>query len=190
MRFHHLKLTLVTLITLLVLQSCSSTKNFKVPTAGMEPTIMAEETIEADMDAYRDSDPQAGDVVVFKSPNYVSDVNVKRCVATGGQVVRIKDGVLFVNDQPFAPSLPLKRTNQTTVPPDVRDPKIVPPGAGNIDNFGPVKVPDGMYFMIGDHRDNSFDSRHFGCVDRKSILGKAISISRSTEDSRIGKRIL
>ena len=190
MRFHHVTLTLFALSALLALESCSSLKKFKVPTAGMEPTIMAEEEIEADMDAYRDSDPQAGDVVVFYSPNNVSGVNVKRCVATGGQLVRIKDGVLFVNDEPFSPSLTLKRTNQNIVPPDVRDPRIVPPDAGNIDNYGPVKVPDGMYFMIGDHRDNSFDSRHFGFVDRKSILGKAISISRSTDDSRIGKRII
>jgi signal peptidase I len=179
----------VALISFIALQSCSPTKRFKVPTAGMEPAIVAEEEIVADMEAYRDVQPQPGDVVVFDSPSGKSTIVVKRCVAKGGQVVEIRNGVLYVDSVQFAPSLPLQRSSQKIAPAEFRDPRIYPPNAGNVDNYGPVSVPPGRFFMLGDHRDNSLDSRYFGFVESSAIRGKALSISYSEDKSRVGKAI-
>ena len=155
----------------------------------MEPTIVAEEEIVVDMEAYRNSPPQPGDVVVFESPSAKPTIIVKRCVAKGGQVVEIRNGLLYVDSVQFAPSLSLQRSNQKIVPPDFRDPRIFPPNAGNVDNYGPVTVPQGKFYMLGDHRDNSLDSRYFGFVERSAIRGKALSISNSEDKSRVGKAI-
>ena len=182
-------LLFVLLISFVAFQSCSSTKKFKVPTAGMEPTIVAEEEIVVDMEAYRNSPPQPGDVVVFDSPSAKSTIIVNRCVAKGGQVVEIRNGVLYVDAVQFAPSISIQRSTPKIAPSEFKDPRIFPPNAGNIDNYGPLTVPQGQFFMLGDHRDNSLDSRYFGFVERTAIRGKALSISNSDDKSRVGKAI-
>jgi signal peptidase I len=170
--------------------SCSPMKTYKVPSVGMEPTILADEEILVDLDAYRSVSVQSGDVVTFQNPKDESVVLVKRCVATGGQSVFIRQGVVFVDNKPFMPALETKRTNPQILAPDVNDPKIFPPGAGNRDNYGPITVPSGKCFLLGDHRDNSLDSRYFGFVDEKAITGKVLSISKSSDGSRVGERVL
>lgn len=170
--------------------SCSPLKTYKVPTVGMEPTIRADEEILVDLDAYRSVSVQPGDVVTFKNPKDESVVLVKRCVATGGQSVFIREGVVFVDNKPFMPTLETKRANPEILAPDFNDPKIFPPGAGNRDNYGPITVPSGKCFLLGDHRDNSFDSRYFGFIDENAITGKVLSISNSSDGSRIGEKVL
>jgi signal peptidase I len=109
--------------------------------------------------------PQRRDVVVFVYPNDHSKDYIKRCVGIPGDVLEYKDKVLMVNgekqDEPYAVH---------------GSPDIMPRGNlldGSRDNFGPVTVEAEHYFMMGDNRDNSYDSRYWGQLDKKLIKGKA-----------------
>ena len=107
-------------------------------------------------------DPQPGDIVIFRSKTEPGRDLIKRCVAVGGQQVQIVDKVLYVDGEIF-PSPPLS--------------KYTDPGMrGRRDNYGPHRVPDDQFFMMGDNRDNSSDSRVFGPVPRSHIKGKAMII--------------
>ena len=120
-------------------------------------------------------DPKGGDIVVFKYPKDESVNYVKRCVAVEGQTVEIKDKVLYVDDKPFPNKKGIKFT-RPSLPSSYIESDIFPAGNGNRDNYGPVTVPKGYLFMMGDNRDNSFDSRYWGFMPKKNIVGEPIII--------------
>lgn len=103
-------------------------------------------------------DPSPGDIVIFRSPIEEDKDLIKRCVAVGGQRVEVVGKELYVNGKRF---------------PD-------PPGAkfvkGGMDSYGPIVVPQDHYFMMGDNRDNSLDSRVFGPVPNGLVKGKAMNV--------------
>lgn len=113
-------------------------------------------------------DPQPGDIVIFRSPKDEDRDLIKRCVAVGGQEIKIVDKVLYVDDVRFED------------PPRAKymDPQSFPATRTLRDNFGPYRVPEGHFFMLGDNRDNSHDSRYLdlGPVPRALIKGKAMII--------------
>jgi signal peptidase I len=109
--------------------------------------------------------PQRHDIVVFVFPLDHTKDYIKRLIGLPGDVIEEKNKVLYVNgvkqDEPYAIH---------------SAPEILPRGdylGGNRDNFGPVTVEAGHYFMMGDNRDNSYDSRYWGQLDEKLIKGKA-----------------
>jgi signal peptidase I len=108
-------------------------------------------------------DPQRGDIIVFKSGfPPPKDIFIKRCIGVPGDTIQVKDKILYVNGKPQVEPYVINR--------DDRDlPAVVAPR----DNFGPITVPAGKYFMMGDNRDFSYDSRFWGFVPRKSIQGQA-----------------
>lgn len=110
-------------------------------------------------------DPRPRDIVIFRSPVEPDKTLIKRCIAVEGQTVEVRNKVLYVDDSPF--QLPSKGK---FVDPTIRS------GEDPRDNFGPYKVPPGHFFMMGDNRDNSFDSRYFGPVSREAVLGEAMVI--------------
>jgi signal peptidase I len=117
-------------------------------------------------------DPKAGDIVIFRSPIEPDKDLIKRCVAVGGQEVIVVDKTLFVDGKPFLDPPFAKYT----------DSRVYRAVDGNRrDNFGPYIVPDGHYFMMGDNRDNSFDSRYWLAVPDELIKGQAMSIYYSWE---------
>ncbi len=117
-------------------------------------------------------DPGQGDIVIFRSLTEPGRDLIKRCVATGGQSVQVVDKVLYVDGTPFPDPPEAKYEDPVVYPAVSRSPR---------DNFGPYTVPAEHFFMMGDNRDNSHDSRMFGPVPRRQIKGKAMIIYWSSD---------
>ena len=130
--------------------------NSVVPSGSMESTIMTNSRMMGLRVTYWFSDPVRGDIVVFKYPDDPSQNFVKRVIGTPGDVVEIIGGVTYVNgevlDEPYLNETPAVR------------------------NFGPYVVTEGHYFMMGDNRNNSADSRYWKntYLSRDKIVGKAL----------------
>jgi signal peptidase I len=120
-------------------------------------------------------EPKPGDVIVFKYPRDPKLDYIKRCIAVGGQTVEIRDKQVYVDGKPF-PNPPKMKYIYSTYPTGQQEPGIIPQGAGNRDNYGPVVVPEGYVFAMGDNRDNSSDSRYWGFLPRENIIGEALII--------------
>lgn len=111
------------------------------------------------------SDPQPGDVVVFAGPQDATQDYVKRVAAVGGELVELRRGRLFVNGAP--------RPIPGDPPADAAgDSQLLSPR----DTFGPVAVPVGKLFVLGDSRERSIDSRVWGFVDVNDVRGRAGAI--------------
>lgn len=127
---------------------------FVIPSASMEPTLVPGDRVMVNKLAYRLGEPKPGDIIVFRYPLDPRTIYIKRLIAVGGQTVELRDGQLFVNG---------RKVQEAYLPHN--------PGGGG--DFGPVRVPPGTYFVMGDNRNNSQDSRVWGPVPRQNILGKA-----------------
>ena len=129
--------------------------NASVPTSSMEDTIMGGDRIIAFRLAYFFRDPEARDIIIFRSPDDGATLYVKRIIGVGGDVVDIVDGQVYVNEEP--------------VHEDFRNGDA----AGS---FGPFNVPDGYFFVLGDNRNVSRDSRRWQnvYVERSQILGRVV----------------
>jgi signal peptidase I len=121
-------------------------------------------------------EPHRGDIIVFKYPNDPSQNYIKRCIGTPGDTIQIKDKQVYVNGQMFKNPPKSKFVDYRVAPAGSQQRDIMPTGAGNRDNYGPVVIPPSKYFMMGDNRDNSADSRYWGFLPRDNIVGKALII--------------
>jgi signal peptidase I len=121
---------------------------------------------------------QQGDIVVFRYPLDQNLSYIKRCVAVGGQTVEIRDKQVFVDGKQFPNPPNSQFTSAFTYPRDYVEEPVVPKSMQmrNRDNFGPLTVPQGHIFVMGDNRDNSADSRYWGFLDERLVLGKALII--------------
>lgn len=158
---------------------------FKIPSGSMIPTLLIGDHILVNKFIYGTEipftnkriltfkKPQRGDIIVFKYPDDPSRDFIKRLIAVEGDVVESRNKVIYVNgkpvDEPF-----IQHTDNS----------IRPVGMEPRDNFGPHIVPQGKYFMMGDNRDQSYDSRYWGYVDIKEIRGEAIVIYWSWNGDR------
>lgn len=160
-----------------------------VPTGSMRPTIIEGDRIFIDKMAYdlrvpftnwrlySGADPERGDIVIANSP--VDGIRlVKRVVGIPGDTIEFVDGRLLINDEvqhydvdpPTAQSLEL--TGRESI--DAASHRMQwLRGHAHRRNVAPIVVPEGLYFLLGDNRDNSLDSRSFGCVARDQIYGRA-----------------
>jgi len=162
---------------------------FKIPSGSMKQTLQIGDHILVNKFIYGIrlpfsrivlvpvTDPARGDIVVFKFPEDPSKDFIKRVVAVGGDTVEIRDKAVWVNDKP-AP-----HANAVHL-----DPRIYPRGYQPRDNFGPVQVPENTLFVMGDNRDESYDSRFWGFVDLEDIKGKAFMIYWSWDSEKTGIR--
>lgn len=125
---------------------------------------------------YRGDDPQIGDIIVFKYPRDPSVDYIKRVVGVPGDVVEMRNKQFYRNGQPV---------HEDYIQ------QLYPHVIGRLDNVGPLTVPEDSYFVMGDNRDNSEDSRAWGFVPRSSIHGKAWRIYWSwdadTHSPRLGR---
>jgi signal peptidase I len=151
---------------------------FKIPSGSMLPTLQIGDHLlvtkllygpripYTDRRLFRIAPPRAGDIVVFAYPVEDSKDFIKRVVAVPGETVEIRRKQVFIDGKPLDD--PWGR---------YVDRMIVPPGYGEDskrDNFGPARVPEGQYFVLGDNRDKSYDSRFWGFVEDARIRGKAV----------------
>jgi signal peptidase I len=120
------------------------------------------------------SKPQRGDIIVFVYPEDEEKDFIKRIIGLPGDTVEVRRKVVYINGQPYEDGTFTNRSD-----PAVLDGHITPR-----DNFGPVKVPADSYFMMGDNRDASLDSRFWGFVTEEKIRGKAVRIYWSWDDSK------
>jgi signal peptidase I len=125
----------------------------RVEGQSMAPTLADQDRLIVNKLAYRIGEPRRGDIVMLYYPANPEKSFVKRVIAEEGDVVRIVDGHVYVND------IPLK---DDYVPAEYR----------SHDDWGPQVIPEGYYFVMGDHRNNSSDSRHWGHVPKRYIIGK------------------
>jgi signal peptidase I len=176
-----------------------------VPTGSMKPTILEGDRIFVNKLAYdlrlpftfwrlaEWAAPKRGDIVVLLSP-HDGRLLVKRVIGLPGDVVGLADNRLVVNgehaaygppDPPAAGALGDDRPPSAVLATETsggrRHAVMVDPASPSRPSFGPVTVPPGRYLVMGDNRDNSFDSRWFGFVDRERILGRATSVVLSVD---------
>jgi signal peptidase I len=156
------------LVTILVVLYISSSvalivreniiKAYKIPSGSMQPTLEPGDHIISNQLYYRYNDPGHGDIIIFKNPRDENQDFVKRIAGCPGDTIEIKDNQLFLNgkksDEPYA----LYAKGEPSV------------------NFGPFVVPENEYFVLGDNRNNAFDSRAFGTIKRHTIEGKVMFI--------------
>jgi signal peptidase I len=125
----------------------------RVEGMSMAPTLQDQDRLIVNKLAYRIGDPKVGDIVMLYYPLKPEKSFVKRIIAEEGDQVRIVDGRVFRNEVPL-------------------DDSFVPPDYRSHDDWGPRVIDEGYYFVMGDHRNNSSDSRHWGLVPKKYIIGK------------------
>lgn len=167
---------------------------FKIPSGSMKPTLLIGDHLLVSKSSYGIKlpfsdrvliplgNPQRGDIVVFRFPEDHDKDFIKRAIALPGETVEVRNKQVVINGQPLTDSWA-----------HYSDRIILPPGVQPRDNFGPVTVPPEHYFVMGDNRDQSYDSRFWfggkgGFVSAKDILGRAIVIYWSWEDESFGVR--
>ncbi|MGQ9497290.1 MAG: signal peptidase I [Desulfotomaculales bacterium] len=129
---------------------------FYIPSGSMEPTLLTGDRIIVSKLSYRLGVPGRGDIIVFKYPRDPSRVFVKRVIGLPGETVALRESKLYVNGR------------------QIPEPYL--PEGLRFADFGPVRVPAGHLFMLGDNRNSSDDSRVWGFLDKRLIIGKAVAI--------------
>ncbi len=150
---------------------------FKIPSGSMLPTLQIGDHLLVNKFIYGIrvplsgsllvpiKKPSRGDVVVFRFPKDKSIDYIKRVVGVPGDTVTIKNKKVHINNKPIEDQHAY--FNSTS---------IMRASSGPRDNTGPITVPEGKIFVMGDNRDNSYDSRFWGFVEQKDVLGKAFII--------------
>ena len=163
---------------------------FKIPSGSMKDTLLIGDYILVNKFIYGIrmpfsnstiipvENPKRGDIIVFKFPKDPSKDFIKRVIGVGGDTVEIHNKAVYVNGE-------LLNDKAYAIH---EDPDTFPAIGQNRDNFGPVKVPKGKLFVMGDNRDESNDSRFWGFVDLSELRGKAFIIYWSWDKQDVSVR--
>ena len=162
---------------------------FKIPSGSMQPTLKIGDHILVNKFIYGVKlpytrmtliplgAPESGDIIVFKYPEEPDKDFIKRVIGIPGDTIEIRNKQVFVNGDPLNHDVGVHTES-----------KIISRSMSHRDNFGPVTVPDDSYFVMGDNRDNSYDSRFWGFVDESAIKGEAFIIYWSWDSEDFGVR--
>ncbi|MGQ9705716.1 MAG: signal peptidase I [bacterium] len=169
---------IIIIVLLVVIIRVYFVEAFQIPSGSMKDTLLVGDLLLTNKLIYRFTEPKRGDIIIFKYPHQDNTINpyktlkqwigdltgrplinrknlIKRVIGLPGEKLEIKDGVVYINGKPLKePYL-----------------KFKPEG-----NFGPYKIPSDNYFLMGDNRNESSDSRYWGTLNRKFIIGKALFI--------------
>ncbi len=162
---------------------------FKIPSGSMKDTLLIGDHILVNKFIYGVKlpfagttvipvkEPKRGDIVVFRFPEEPDKDFIKRVIGVPGDIVEIQQKQVFVNGKPLNADYGINT-----------DPHVIPGALQPRDNFGPVRVPEGKLFVLGDNRDHSYDSRFWGFVDIEKVKGKAFMVYWSWDREDFGVR--
>ncbi|OLN25962.1 Signal peptidase I [Desulfovibrio sp. DV] len=149
-------------------------KSYHLSSNSMRDTLIIDDTTLVDLTAYETNGPEYDDIIVFTLPEDENKDFIKRVIGKPGDTVCIENKQVFVNGR--------KRDEEYSIHTDAKSRK-------RRDTMPPMTIPPGAYFVLGDNRDESYDSRFFGPIAKEKILGKARIIIWSDTWSRIGKTL-
>jgi signal peptidase I len=162
---------------------------FKIPSGSMLPTLQIGDHILVNKFIYGVKlpylntnlipvgEPERDAIIVFRYPEEPDKDFIKRVIAVPGDVLEIRNKKVFVNHEPLEHPYAV-----------YTDTHVIPAQVNPRDNLGPITVPPDSYFVMGDNRDNSYDSRFWGFVDASEIRGKAFIIYWSWDSNQFGVR--
>jgi signal peptidase I len=142
-------------------------KPYRIPSASMEDTLLIGDRVLVDRISWRFSEPARGDIVVFHPP-FDGPVLIKRIIGMPGEVISLRDGAVYIDDKLLnEPYVRVVNGQQLPTQPFTNG---LPWALQS-----PYKVPEGTYFVMGDNRTDSGDSREFGPVERGQFVGRAFA---------------
>ena len=164
-------------------------ENYEIPSESMVPTFLVGDRLfvskfvfgwhipGVEGRVFDFNKPERGDIVIFVPPHKPKQAYVKRCVAVPGDTIEVKDKMIFINGKPA--DHPQAQRMGITLQAEQRQMGMWAEGMRdgwlyNKDWMGPYTLPENMYWMMGDNRDNSFDSRYFGPVPYENVRGKPL----------------
>lgn len=160
-----------------------------IPTGSMMPTLLVGDSFLCDLGYYNNHNPERGDLIIFNTVGVETKILLKRIIGIPGDTIQIVDGAVYVNreklDLEFLKKVTLEEGGEAE---EYRE--TIGNSSYQILNlvnkasyygystsyYGPVTIPDGEYFVLGDNRDNSYDSRYLGMVRRDQIEGRPVFI--------------
>jgi signal peptidase I len=145
---------------------------YKIPSSGMAPALLVGDRLIADMRSRKSQQLQRGDIIIFEFPKDPSKDFIKRVIGMEGEKVEIVKNKIYIDekllDDPWGHFM-MPRSS--------------------IEDYGPIRVPEGSLFVMGDNRDNSQDSRFWGFVKVEKVKGKALYLYWAKNKSRIGMEL-
>jgi len=158
-------------------------KGYRLFSDSMKPTLQKGDYIMIRLNYYRSHEPERGDLVILKDPYNPTQELMKRAVGLEGEKFEIRNKRVFINNRPLQEDYKVHTDSSVYVR------KLFPHDNSIRDNCGPLIIPWKHCFVLGDNRDNSLDSRHWGSVPLEDITDKALYIYLSADLIKIGRNL-